>query len=144
MKIAKIAFLLLTAASAHVQAGQDSIYWETNLASAYKEALDTHKPLVVYFRDDSCFFCSLLDAQLNVPATGVWIASSAVFVRVTLGHDDDKGNVGRMAAQLNIKKGPTFVVVDVSPSLLVSRGQRIIYTRDEFLLQITRLIRSGN
>ena len=144
MNIGKLALLLLTATPALVQARQDSIYWETNLSSAYQEAMELHQPLVVYFREERSFSCILLEAALNQPGSGAFIAQDAVFVRVTLGHDDDKGNVGRMAAQLNIKSGPVVAVMDVSPSLIVSRGERVVYSREALLNEVTRLIRRGN
>jgi hypothetical protein len=144
MKLAKLMLLLFTAVPGLVQAGQNSIYWETNLFSAYHEALALHKPLVVYFSDDQCWWCNMLDLQFGSPGITASIAGEAVYVHVTLGHDDDAGNLRRLASQLNIQRGPTFAVLDVSPSAIIERGHVVVTSCDEFLRQMDRLLRSAN
>jgi len=145
MILRKLIFALLTVGAGAVHASGQAIYWETNVYSAYREAVAFHKPLVVYFHEDNCQWCSRLDSELNLPVTGASIANAAVFVRVDPAHDDDANNVYKLVKQLDIKRYPTVVVLDVAPAAITERGRvNGYFPRDEFMRQLTRWVLSGS
>ena len=137
--------VLLTVGTGALHAAEQPIYWETHLYSAYQEAVALHKPLVVYFYEDPCPWCSRLDSELNLPGTGASIANAAVFVRINLAHDDGSNNVHRLAKQLEITRCPTVAVLNVAPAAIIERGRVVGYfPRDEIIGRLARWVLSGS
>src|SRR5207302_9689779 len=105
-----------------------NIIWSKYLYDSYELAVKYKKPLVVYFYEDDCYYCQMLNREvLSSPQiNSLW--DKAIFVAVNLLKDEDKkGNVAQLKADLGFNRFPALVVLDAGPDWLSERGRIVGY-----------------
>ncbi|HET9395459.1 MAG TPA: thioredoxin fold domain-containing protein [Nitrospiraceae bacterium] len=110
-----------------IRADEPPIKWRRNLYEAFLEANDSKKPLIVYFTQDNCKFCSQLERGVFNEPELKGFANEAVFVWANSKDEDDKGNYGQLRRDLRIDKFPSVVVLQTSPQGIREMGRIVGY-----------------
>ena len=120
------------------------IQWQTNLHAAYKEALASRKPLVVFFHFKSSQWCQKLERGPLQSNNVNQLAKHAIFAAIDIDLDDSSKNVSNMLKQLDLKEYPVVAVMDVSATQIVERGHIQGYFEEgEFYARLSRLFLNG-
>ncbi len=108
--------------------GPQAVQWSNKVYQAFQQACREKKPLVVYFHSvGECKHCTRLETEtLTAPSFHV-LADRAVFVRISMNDEDEKGNVRQLMNQLGVESVPFITVLDPSPSQIVERGHVLGY-----------------
>lgn len=135
--ISTSAFLLTTCLYSATLSAQDSVRWLTSAQEAADEAARTGKPILVYVRSASCYYCDLMqkDVWQNPQAASV---IKRDFVPLKLTHEKNPEAV----EALQVKSFPSTIVFSPKRKYL----HRIDgYVKSaEFLLQMKKLRTAGN
>jgi thioredoxin-related protein len=103
------------------------IQWNSQLFDAFKVALKTKKPLIVFFRESGCPWCQKMESETLKSALINSLADQAVFAVISQADEDSKGNVSKLMQDLQIERLPTTSVLDVSANMIVERDRIVGY-----------------
>ena len=145
-----IAALVMTIGQSRFLAAGESVaekvIWQRNLFAGFRQAAKEKKPLVVLFTlsaedNDKGVWCKKLDEELLDARELQSLAGRAVFVRAVSSDEDNKGNYAQLRKELNLKRFPVTVVLDVTEDRIIESGRILGYfKREKFVEHMNTLL----
>jgi len=138
MKLTNL-LLSLIAVAASASAAERTVDWKNSLEVAFKEAVASHRLLIVEFRGTDCPWCAKLEAEVQTAPDKM--STSVVYVRLNPDFDDAQENVYHLAKKLGVTRYPSVFVLEVSDATIVSHGCVVGYkTHERFFEELSVLI----